>query len=80
MDLVAAPIDRIPELFDQPLLFQSAEHLLADDAFIHAMHGTAVWTMVIAPIGAALLVFALRPDGHQPRVEVPGERLESAVP
>ncbi|MEE1747327.1 MULTISPECIES: hypothetical protein [unclassified Streptomyces] len=42
MDLVAAPIDRIPELFDQPLLFQSAEHLLADDAFIHAMYGTAV--------------------------------------
>ncbi|MEV6559846.1 MFS transporter [Nocardia sp. NPDC051756] len=33
----------------------------ADDAFIHAMHVGAVWTMFIALAGAAVLVIALRP-------------------
>ncbi|MFD3418289.1 MFS transporter [Streptomyces decoyicus] len=35
----------------------------ADDAFIHAMHVGAVWIMLIALSGAAVLVIALRPAG-----------------
>ncbi|WP_051186703.1 MFS transporter [Nocardia tenerifensis] len=35
----------------------------ADDAFIHAMHVGAVWTMLIALAGAGVLVVALRPKG-----------------
>ncbi|MEV5121220.1 MFS transporter [Streptomyces decoyicus] len=35
----------------------------ADDAFIHAMHVGAVWIMLIALFGAAVLVIALRPAG-----------------
>jgi len=35
----------------------------ADDAFIHAMHVGAVWIMLIALLGAAVLVIALRPVG-----------------
>ncbi|WP_431040508.1 MFS transporter [Streptomyces sp. P1-3] len=35
----------------------------ADDAFIHAMHVGAVWIMLIALFGAAVLVIALRPVG-----------------
>ncbi|MGW2027633.1 hypothetical protein [Streptomyces decoyicus] len=35
----------------------------ADDAFIHAMHVGAVWIMLIALFGAAVLVVALRPVG-----------------
>jgi hypothetical protein len=54
----------------------------ADAAFIHAMHVSAVWTMLIALSGAVLLVTALRPArkptvspgrGRLPR-EVPGHR------
>lgn len=33
----------------------------ADDAFIHAMHVSAFWTMLIALSGAVLLATALRP-------------------
>ncbi|MBT2383392.1 MFS transporter [Streptomyces sp. ISL-11] len=36
----------------------------ADDAFIHAMHVGAVWIMLIALFGAAVLVIALRPAGR----------------
>ncbi|MBH1934154.1 MFS transporter [Streptomyces sp. AV19] len=35
----------------------------ADDAFIHAMHVGAVWIMLIALSGAAVLVMAMRPAG-----------------
>ncbi|MFE2548147.1 MFS transporter [Streptomyces sp. NPDC059355] len=35
----------------------------ADDAFIHAMHVGAVWIMLVALIGAAVLAVALRPAG-----------------
>ncbi|MEJ8652507.1 MFS transporter [Streptomyces sp. MS1.AVA.3] len=35
----------------------------ADDAFLHAMHVGAVWIMLIALLGAAVLVIALRPAG-----------------
>ncbi|MEU1629311.1 MFS transporter [Streptomyces sp. NPDC020096] len=42
----------------------------ADDAFIHAMHVTAVWTMLIALSGAVLLVTALRPT-RKPTAPVP---------
>ncbi|UKY54615.1 MFS transporter [Streptomyces inhibens] len=35
----------------------------ADGAFIHAMHVGAVWIMLIALFGAAVLVIALRPAG-----------------
>ncbi|WP_245171441.1 MFS transporter [Streptomyces decoyicus] len=35
----------------------------ADDAFVHAMHVGAVWIMLIALFGAAVLVIALRPVG-----------------
>ncbi|MGP8304318.1 MFS transporter [Streptomyces inhibens] len=35
----------------------------ADDAFIHAMHVGAVWIMLIALFGAAVLVISLRPAG-----------------
>ncbi|MFI9507964.1 MFS transporter [Nocardia sp. NPDC052566] len=34
----------------------------ADDAFIHAMHVGAVWTMLIALAGAAVLAIAVRPN------------------
>jgi hypothetical protein len=34
----------------------------ADDAFIHAMNVSAIWTMLIALSGAAVLVTALRRD------------------
>ncbi|MFI6684010.1 hypothetical protein [Streptomyces sp. NPDC050485] len=46
-----------------------------DDAFIHAMHVSAVWTMLIALSGAVLLVTALRPARKPtgvPRDSVPG--------
>ncbi|MEU1134457.1 MFS transporter [Streptomyces sp. NPDC005900] len=33
----------------------------ADDAFLHAMHVGAVWIMLVALLGAAVLAFALRP-------------------
>ncbi|MGW7003719.1 hypothetical protein ACWGCW_13040 [Streptomyces sp. NPDC054933] len=42
----------------------------ADDAFIHAMHITAVWTMLIALSGAVLLVTSLRPT-RKPTAPVP---------
>ncbi|REK88996.1 MFS transporter [Streptomyces inhibens] len=35
----------------------------ADEAFIHAMHVGAVWIMLIALFGAAVLVISLRPVG-----------------
>ncbi|TCJ96730.1 MFS transporter [Nocardia alba] len=35
----------------------------ADNAFIHAMHVGAGWIMLITLVGAAVLVFALRPVG-----------------
>ncbi|MDJ0461484.1 MFS transporter [Streptomyces sp. H27-C3] len=37
----------------------------ADDAFIHAMHVGAVWIMLIALFGAAVLAFSLRPVGKR---------------
>ncbi|MCT2590747.1 MFS transporter [Streptomyces sp. N2-109] len=43
---------------DRPALARAA-----DDAFIHAMHVGAVWIMLIALFGAAVLVIALRPAG-----------------
>ena len=39
----------------------------ADDAFIHAMHVGAVWILVIALLGAAVLAVALRPVGEPTR-------------
>ncbi|MEL5953650.1 MFS transporter [Streptomyces sp. CLV115] len=50
----------------------------ADDAFVHAMHITAVCTMVIALIGAALLFAALRP-AREPTGPAPGDALEPAA-
>ncbi|MEU8892289.1 MFS transporter [Streptomyces sp. NPDC048442] len=44
---------------DRPALAHAA-----DDAFIHAMHVGAVWIMLVALFGAAVLVFALRPAGR----------------
>lgn len=38
----------------------------ADDAFIHAMHVGAVWTMLIALAGAAVLAIALRSPRPEP--------------
>lgn len=49
----------------------------ADNAFIHAMHVSAAWTMLIALSGAALLVTALRP-ARQP-AEVPTGTAVAAV-
>lgn len=38
----------------------------ADDAFIHAMHVGAVWIMIVALVGAAVLATALRPAARPP--------------
>lgn len=38
----------------------------ADEAFVHAMHVGAVWIMVIALAGAAVLLLALRPPRKPP--------------
>ncbi|MFF8643104.1 MFS transporter [Streptomyces sp. NPDC015345] len=43
---------------DRPTLVHAA-----DDAFVHAMHVGAVWVMLVALVGAAVLVTALRPTG-----------------
>ncbi|MEN3269274.1 MFS transporter [Pseudonocardia sp.] len=53
----------------------------ADDAFIHAMHVSAVWTMLIALFGAAVLVIALRPT-RNPTDRAPAQVdvLESTAP
>ncbi|MGX1310740.1 EmrB/QacA subfamily drug resistance transporter [Streptomyces calvus] len=45
---------------DQPALAQAADH-----AFIHAMHVGAVWIMLIALFGAAVLLFALSAGGKK---------------
>ncbi|MFB7615211.1 MFS transporter [Kitasatospora sp. NPDC056181] len=50
----------------------------ADNAFIHAMHVSAAWTMLIALTGAVLLVIALRPD-RKPVEPVPDDVLEPAA-
>ncbi|MBB5938748.1 MFS transporter [Streptomyces zagrosensis] len=63
----------------------------ADDAFIHAMHVGAAWIMVIALLGAAVLVMSLRPakeaaglaqqPGHDPQDSrsVPGTAAHSGA-
>ncbi|MBM7167670.1 MFS transporter [Streptomyces sp. G44] len=43
----------------------------ADDAFVHAMHVGAVWVMLIALLGAAVLVIALRPAADAKRTSRP---------
>lgn len=53
----------------------------ADDAFIHAMHVGAVWIMLIALFGAAVLMIALRPAGKptEPVREPDYDRIEEAA-
>lgn len=48
----------------------------ADDAFIHAMHVGAVWIMLVALLGAAVLVIALRPAGKAPAPPAPVQEPE----
>ncbi|WP_084264369.1 MFS transporter [Actinomadura macra] len=52
----------------------------ADRAFMHAMHVTSLWTMVIALAGAVVLAVALRPAGAPEPVAAPErERDEPAA-
>ena len=48
----------------------------ADDAFVHAMNVSAIWTMLIALRGAAVLMTALRParKSRSARVSTAGPR------
>lgn len=51
----------------------------ADDAFIHAMHVGAVWIMLVALLGAAVLVIALRPaEQRKGLVPEPDQQRESS--
>ncbi|MFI6044919.1 MFS transporter [Nocardia sp. NPDC051321] len=50
----------------------------ADAAFIHAMHVGAVWTMLIALAGAAVLAITLRPNGI--RTDAAPEQAEALEP
>ncbi|MTE15168.1 MFS transporter [Nocardia aurantiaca] len=50
----------------------------ADNAFIHAMHVGAVWTMLFAVAGAAVLAVALRPRPEAAPATDPEPRLTAA--
>ncbi|MGV9817365.1 MFS transporter [Nocardia xishanensis] len=50
----------------------------ADDAFVHAMHVGAVWTMLIALSGAAVLAIALRPTREASGILIPRHEFQDA--